>query len=54
MSIAILGARGLFSLLQEAFCHVESSRPRIRLSKAVHGLLDDFWWLANDIASQPA
>ena len=42
MSIAIPGARGLFSLLQEAFCHVEADRPRIRLTKAVHGFLDDF------------
>ena len=36
MSIAIPGARGLFSLLQEAFRHVEADRPQIRLTKAVH------------------
>ena len=54
MSIAIPGALGLFSLLQEAFCHVEASRSRARLAKAVHGFLDNFWWLANnDIASHP-
>ena len=53
MSIAIPGARGLFSLLQEAFRHVEADRPRIRLTKAVHGFLDDFCWLANDVASRP-
>ena len=53
MSIAIPGAQGLFYLLQEVFRHVESGRPRIRLSKSVHGFLDDFRWLANDIASRP-
>ena len=42
MSIAIPGARGLFSLLQEAFRHVEADQPRIRLTKAVHGFLDVF------------
>ena len=53
MSIAIPGAQGLFSLLQKAFCHVEASQPRLRLSKAVHGFLDNFWWLANDNTSRP-
>ena len=53
MSIAIPGAWGLFSLLQEAFCHVEMDRPRIRLTKVVHGFLDNFCWLTNDVASQP-
>ena len=53
MLIAIPGACGLFSLLQEAFRHVEADRPRIPLTKAVHGFLDNFCWLANDIASRP-
>ena len=53
MSIAIPGARGLFSLLQEAFCHVESYQPQIRLMKAVHDFLADFCWLANNVASRP-
>ena len=53
MSIPIPGARGLFSLLQEAFRHVEADRPRLRLTKAVHGFLEDFRWLANDVASRP-
>ena len=52
ISIAISGNQGWFSLLQEAFWHVKASQPRIRLSKAVHGFLDDSWWLSNDIASQ--
>ena len=53
MAVAIPGARGLFSLLQEALRHRESSRPRIRLSKAVHRVLDDFRWLAKDIGGRP-
>ena len=53
MSIAIPGSRGLFSLLQEALRHREQSRPRIRLTKDVHRVLDDFRWLAKDIASRP-
>ena len=53
MSIALPGSQGLFSLLQEAFRHEELDRPRLRLSKMVHGFLDDFRWLATDIASRP-
>ena len=53
MAIAIPGARGLFSLLQEAFRHREPHRPRIRLSRGVHKILDDFRWIATDIASRP-
>jgi hypothetical protein len=51
MAIAIPGSRGLFSLLQEALCH--QSEGRIRLSRAVHDTLDDFRWLATDLASRP-
>ena len=51
MSITILGAHRLFSLLQESFCHVESGQPQIQLTKAVHGFLDNFHWLANNVAS---
>ncbi len=40
MALALPGARGLFSLLQEAFCHKE--KHRIRLSAGVHDALDDF------------
>ena len=53
MSTAIPDARGCFSLLQEAFRHVEADCPHIRLTKAVHGFLEDFLWLANDVASRP-
>ena len=53
MSIAIPGSAGLFSVLQEAFRHEESNRPRLRLTKTLHGFLDDFRWLARDLASRP-
>jgi hypothetical protein len=51
MAIAIPGSRGLFSLLQEALRH--QTDGRIRLSKGVHDTLDDFRWLAADLASRP-
>ena len=53
MVITLPGARRLFSMLQEAFRHKEKGRQRLRLSKAVHGFLDDFYTLAQDIASRP-
>lgn len=53
MSIALPGARGLFSLLQEAFRHKDLQRPRLRLTQAVHGVLQDFRWLAKDLSSRP-
>jgi hypothetical protein len=52
MSIAIPGSRGLFSLLQEALRHQEPG-ARIRLSQGVHDCLDDFRWIAHDLASRP-
>ena len=53
MSIALPGCAGLFSVLQEAFRHEEKDRPRLRLSKTLHGFLDDFRWLAKDLTSRP-
>ena len=53
MALAIPGARGLFSLLQEAFRHEEKTQPRLRLTKALHGFLDDFRALAKDVTSRP-
>jgi hypothetical protein len=52
MSIAIPGSRGLFSLLHEALRHQEPG-ARIRLSQGVHDCLDDFRWIANDLADRP-
>ena len=51
MSIALPGSRGLFSLMQEALRH--QTKNRIRLSKGVHAALDDFRWLAADLAGRP-
>ena len=53
MSIAIPGCTGLFSILQEAFRHEDKTRNRIRLSSTLHGFLDDFRWLAQDLVSRP-
>ena len=53
MSIALPGSIGLFPLLQEAFCHEDSTRSRLNLSKLLHGFLEDFCWLATDVATQP-
>lgn len=53
MAIAIPGAKGLFSILQEAFRHEDTRRRRLRLSSTLHGFLDDFRSLARDITSRP-
>ena len=53
MSLALPGSLGLFSIMQEAFRHEEKGRLRLRLTKSVHGFLEDFRWLAADIASRP-
>jgi hypothetical protein len=51
MAIPIPGRHSLFSLLQEVLHH--QSEGRICLSRAVHDTLDDFRWLATDLASRP-
>jgi len=53
MAIALPGARGLFSLLQEAFRHKEQDRPQVRLTRRVHSFLQDFRWMARDISNRP-
>ena len=53
MSVAMGGCTGLFSILQEAFCHKDKSRNCLRLPPTLHGFLDDFRWLAMDLASRP-
>ena len=49
MVLAIPGARGMFSTLQEAFRH-HDKHNRLRLTKSVHGFLQDFRRLASDLA----
>jgi hypothetical protein len=51
MSLALPGSRGLFSQLQEALVH--QKQKRLRLSRGVHDALDDFRWLAANIANRP-
>jgi hypothetical protein len=47
MTIAIPGARGMFSLLQEAFPH--NANGRLRLCQGVHDTIADFKWLSDNI-----
>jgi hypothetical protein len=51
MSIALPGARGLFSALQLALSRASGSR--INLTKGVHAALADFKWILDDIAAGP-
>ena len=53
MVIALPGAKGSFSALQEAFRHEQKGRQRLRLNRSVHGFLEYFCSLAKDIASRP-
>ena len=50
MALALPGARGLFSQMQEALCHVKGKR--VTLSPGVHDALDDFKWLAEDVTKR--
>jgi len=52
MVLALPGGRGLFSTLQENFCHRET-KHRLRLRSAMHDFLNDFRWLARDLISLP-
>ena len=51
MSLALPGAKHLFSHMQEALSHRKGHR--IALKKGVHAAIKDFQWLANNIASRP-
>ena len=51
MSLAIPGARGIFSQMQETLCHVKGKR--VTLSTGVHEALSDFRWLADNVANCP-
>jgi len=51
MSIALPGSRNLFGQLQKAF--FDSKGGRVTLKRGVHQALDDFRWIANDLASRP-
>jgi len=51
MSLALPGARNLFSHMQHALANKVSTR--VTLTKGVHQALDDFRWLLRDISSRP-
>ena len=51
MALALPGARGLFSQMQEALCHVKGQR--VTLSTGVHEALEEFKCLAGDVANRP-
>ena len=51
MSLALPGARGLFSHLQAALYQAHTGR--LRLSPGFHHALDDFRWLRDNLASRP-
>merc|ERR1712095_224996 len=51
MSLALPGARNLFSQMQHALANQVSTR--VALSKGVHQALDDFRWLLREISSRP-
>ena len=53
MALALPGARGFFSLLQEAFRHEELDRPRVRLTGAIHHTLAQLRCFAQDISTRP-
>ena len=52
MSIALPGTRNLFGQLQKALS--DSNGGRVTLKRGVHQALDDFRWIANDLASRPS
>ena len=52
MSIALPGSVGLFSLLQEAFRHEDSTQLYLNLSKLLHGFLEDFRLLVTNVATR--
>ena len=38
---------------KEVFRHEDPARSQLNLSKVLHSFHDDFWWLANDVATRP-
>jgi hypothetical protein len=52
MSLALPGARNMFSVLQLALSNSQGS-SRIALKKGVHNTLNDFRWMYSDICKRP-
>ena len=51
MSMALPGARGLFSHMQNAL--KLNTKGRLKLSKGVHTALNDFRWIQRSLAQRP-
>ena len=51
MSLALPGARNMFSMMQHALA--TNKKTRVALTKGVHQALKDFSWMFNDIKSRP-
>merc|ERR1712115_730160 len=51
MALALPGARGLFSHMQDALANKVGARVALR--KGVHQALEDFRWLLRDLSSRP-
>jgi len=52
VSLALLGARNMFSTMQEALIYRRKG-TRIQLNKGVHQALDDFLWMLANIKNRP-
>ena len=50
MALALPRARGIFSQMQESLCNVKGKR--VTMSPGVHDDLDNFKWLAEDVAKR--
>jgi hypothetical protein len=53
MVLGIPGGKGLFSVLQEALRTKCDQGSRVKFSSAVHQILADFRWLAQDLTRRP-
>ena len=51
MALALPGARGFFSQMQEALFHVKGKK--VNLSTGAYEASSDFKWLAEDVAKRP-
>ena len=51
MEIALPGARNMFGRLQNAVS--PNSKIRVNLSKEVHQVFNNLWWIAKDLTSCP-
>jgi hypothetical protein len=53
MVLAIPGGTRLFSVLQNVLRQKNEQGTKVRLSTTVHEVLEDFQWLASDLARRP-